>query len=178
MQWCLKTFYTSYHYSLEHLLKIYILNPDATIYGNDEAQIYDYGIFNQNDEALHTVNNDEEIFVKAKILFNEDIENPVISITVKDFHGKEICGTNTNFLRIDTGKCLKGHKYNFCFKQKLKLAPGKYTLSIGATRFDENGNHIIMNRNYDVLIFEITSDVGVVGYLKLDSEVTQKEINE
>ena len=83
----------------------------------------------------------------------------------------------TNFLGINTGKCLKGQKYIFEFRQKLGIAPGKYTLSIGCTRFDQNGNHIIMNRNYDILIFEVTSNVGVVGYLKLDSKIMYKQIN-
>lgn len=151
--------------------KHFTLNKDATIYGNNQAKIYDYGIFNEDGEAEQTVNNDEDVLIKAKVAFNEDIDNPIISITIKDFHGKEICGTNTSFLGIDTGKCLKGENYIFEFKQKLELAPGKYTLSIGCTRYDENGNHIIMNRNYDILIFEIISNRPVVGYLKLEPEV-------
>lgn len=157
--------------------KHFTLNSDATVYGNEEAVVYDYGMFNQKGEPLQTINNNEEISIKAKVKFNADIENPIVSVTIKDFHGKEISGTNTNFLGIDTGRCLKGQKYIFEFKQKLGLAPGKYTLSIGCTRYDEHGNHIIMNRNYDILIFEVTSDVGVVGYLKLDSDVEYKEVD-
>lgn len=156
--------------------KHFTLNPDATVYGNGQAQIYDYGIFNQEGEAEQTINNDEEVSIKAKVKFNEDVENPIISVTVKDFHGKEIWGTNTYFLDINTGRFIKGKNYMFEFKQKIALAPGKYALSIGCTRYDKDGNHIIMNRNYDALIFEITSDVGTVGYLKLDPEVQYKEI--
>ena len=156
----------------------FILNPDVTVYGNGEAQIYDYGIFNENNEAEQSVSNDEEVSVKLKVRFNENVNDPIISLTVKDFHGKEICGTNTEYLGIRTGSFTKGDDYVFEFKQKFLLAPGKYTLSIGCTRYDDDGNHIIMNRNYDILIFEVMSKTGVVGYLKLDSKVNYKSINE
>ena len=155
--------------------KHFTLNPDVTVYGNNEAHIYDYGIFNEKGNPESTIDNDKEVSIKLKVMFNEDVEEPILSITVKDFHGKEICGTNTNFLEINTGKCKKGEKYIFEFKQKLNLAPGKYTLSIGCTRYDNNGNHIIMNRNYDALIFEVISDKKLVGYFRINPEVTIKQ---
>lgn len=156
--------------------KHFTINPDMTVYGNNEAKIYDYGIFNKEGKPEMAVDNEEDVIIKLKVLFNKDIENPTISITVKDFHGKEICGTNTNFLGVDTGKCQEGKSYIFEFKQKLPLAPGKYTLSVSCTRFDENGNHIIMNRNYDAIIFEVISNKKLVGYLKIDPEVTVRPV--
>ena len=156
----------------------FVQNPDMMSYGNNEAHIYDYGIFNKDGNPEPTIDNSEEVSIKLKVLFNTDIQCPTMSITVKDFHGNEICGTNTNFLGIDTGKCLKGKSYIFEFKQKLPLAPGKYTLSISCSRYDENGNHIVMNRNYDALIFEVISDKKLVGYFKIDPEVSFKEIDE
>ena len=156
--------------------KHFTLNPDVVVYGNEEAIVYDYGIFNEKGQPETVVNNNEEIAVKLKVKFNKDIEEPVISMTIKDFHGKEMCGTNTNFLNINTGKCLKGEEYIYEFKQKVHLAPGKYTLSVSCTRFDENGNHIILNRNYDALIFEVVSDAKLVGYFKLDTKVSFKKM--
>ena len=56
------------------------------------------------------------------------------------------------------------------------LVANKYTLSISCNRFDENGELIIMNRNYDALIFEVVSDVKMVGYFKLDTKVGFKKM--
>ena len=154
----------------------FTINPDMTVYGNNEARIYDYGIFNKEGRPETLVNNNEDIIIKLKVLFNENIEDPIISITIKDFNGKEICGTNTEFLGIETGKFEKGQSYIFEFKQKTFLAPGKYTLSVSCTRYDKDGNHIIMNRNYDAIIFEVMSDDKFVGYYEIQPKVKFKEI--
>ena len=154
----------------------FTINPDMIVYGNNEAAIYDYGIFNNKSEPLTIINNDEEVSIKMKIQFNKTVKNPLVSVTIKDFNGKELCGNNTNFMGIDTGICNENDEYIFEFKQKLKLAPGKYTLSISCNRFDENGELIIMNRNYDALIFEITSYKKMVGCFDMDPKVTFKKI--
>ena len=154
----------------------FTINPDMIVYGNNEAKIYDYGIFNKEGRPETLINNNEEVKIKLKVLFNKNIECPTMSITIKDFNGKEICGTNTDFLGIDTGKCEKGKSYIFEFKQKLLLAPGKYTLSISCSRYDEDGNHIVMNRNYDAIIFEVMSDSKFVGYYEIQPQVKFKEI--
>ena len=154
------------------------VNPNMIVYGSDEAEIYDYGIFNSKGEFENVINNDDEISVKIKAKFKKDIECPTFSMTIKDFSGKEICGTNTNIQKLYTGKCLQNHEYICEFKQKMKLAPGKYTMSLSCSRYDANGELVPINRNYDALIFEVISKKPVVGYYELDTELTFKEIEE
>lgn len=157
--------------------KDFNLNPDMITYGTGEIKITDYGIFNEKDEPVPIFSSNEEVKIKLKAEFFEDVECPTFSITVKDFLGKEICGTNTNFLKIYTGNCKKGEQYIYEFKQKLMLAPGKYTLSISCSRFDFNGNLIPINRNYDALIFEVISDKNIVGYYDIDTKVEFEKID-
>ena len=156
--------------------KNFNLNPNMITYGTGEIKIIDYGIFNQKGEPESTITSNEPISIKMKAEFFKDVECPTFSITIKDFLGKEICGTNTNFLKIYTGKCKKGEKYIFEFKQKLMLAPGKYTLSLSCSRFDMNGDLIPINRNYDALIFEVISDKKIVGYYDIDTKVEIKKV--
>lgn len=156
--------------------KHFTINPDMIVYGNSEAVVTDYGIFDDDNQPISIVDNDENTHIKLKVLFNEDIEEPFASITIKDFHGKEMCGNNTNFMNIKTGNCMKGEEYIYDFEQKLKLAPGKYTLSVSCNRFDENGELIVMNRNYDALIFEVTSQKKMVGCFDMDPKVKIKKV--
>ena len=153
------------------------LNPDMIIYGNKEAEIYDFAIFNSKGEFESIVNSEEEISIKLKVKFLRDVECPTFSMTIKDFTGKEICGTNTNFEKIYTGKCKKGHEYMCEFKQKLRLTPGKYTLSLSCSKFDMNGNLVPINRNYDALIFEVISKTRVVGFYDIDAKIKFSEIS-
>ena len=154
------------------------LNPDMITYGNKEAQIYDFGIFNEKGEFEQIIDNNKEVTIKLKAKFNKDVECPTFSLTIKDFMGKEMCGTNTNIQKIYTGKCQKGKCYMCEFKQKIRLAPGKYTLSLSCSKYDMNGTLIPINRNYDALIFEVMSAIPVVGYCALDSKIQFNEIKE
>ncbi len=155
--------------------KNFTVNPDVLIYGNKEATIVDYGIFNMKEEPQPIIHNDEEILVKYRISFHKDVECPTFSMTIKDFQGKEICGTNSNLNKMYTGKCKAGEEYIVTFKQKIELAPGKYTLSLSCSRYGTDGEVIVINRNYDILIFEVISDTPVVGIYKLNSDIEVKK---
>lgn len=157
--------------------KYFTINPDTIQYGNKEAEIIDFGMFNHKGEPSSIIDSQEEITVKLKAVFHEDIECPTFSMTIKDFSGKEICGTNTNFLNYYTGNCKKNETYICEFKQKFQLAPGKYTLSLSCSRFDYNGEIVVMNRNYDLMIFEVMSSKKFVGYYNLDTEVLFSKID-
>jgi len=152
------------------------LNPDVIVYGNGEAEIYDFGMFNSKGEIDTIINNDEEISIKVKAKFNQDVNYPIFSMTVKNFNGKEICGTNTNIMKVYTGKCEAGKKYICEFKQKFNLKPGKYTLSLSCTKYSVDGEVVPINRNYDAFIFEVMAKRPVVGYYDLDPRINFWEI--
>lgn len=157
--------------------KYFTVNPNTIKYGNNEAEIIDYGIFNNKGEPTNIIDSQEDVIVKLKAKFNKDVECPTFSMTIKDFNGKEICGTNTNFLDYYTGNCKKDEVYICEFRQKFELAPGKYTLSLSCSRFDYNGEIVVLNRNYDLLLFEVMSSKKIVGYYNLNTDIRFKKIN-
>ncbi len=156
--------------------KYFNINPDVIQYGNKEAEIYDFGMFNSKGEPVSIIDSEEETIVKLKARFNEEVECPTFSMTIKDFQGKEICGTNTNYLDYYTGNCEKGKSYICEFRQKFRLAPGKYTLSLSCSKFDYNGEIVVLNRNYDLMIFEVMSTKKFVGFYDLNTQAYFSEI--
>jgi len=153
------------------------INPNVITYGSEEATIIDYGMFNKDNQPDTMINSEEEISIKLKVIINEDIECPTFSMMIKDFHGKEICGTNTNVSKIYTGKCKKGEIYKCEFNQKLMLAPGKYTLSLSCSKFDYNGELVPVNRNYDILLFEVMSNKKIVGIYDINAKINFEKMN-
>ena len=95
-------------------------------------------------EPVTLLDSQEEITVKVKAIFYKDIECPTFSMTIKNFNGKEMCGTNTSFRNVYTGFCKKDETYICEFKQKFKLAPGKYTISLSCSRYDANGEIVVI----------------------------------
>lgn len=140
-------------------------------YGNGQAEVIDYGIFDENGNYLQSIDNAKNVILKSKIRFNDTINEPIFTMTLKDFNGLEVCGTNTLIEKIATGKYQKGDIVEVSFKTRLQVAPNKYTLSFSCTHFKPNGELEVLNRKYDALLVEIISSKEHVGILSLDTKI-------
>ena len=152
----------------EHLVQ----NDKVITYGNGKAEVFDYGVFDEKGNYLSSIENDKEIYLKSRIRFNDEVSDPIFTMTIKDFKGLEMCGTNTLIESVETGKFKKGDVAEVTFKQKIKLGPGKYTLSFSCTHINNNGELEVLNRKYDALLIEILSTKECVGFIRLDSDIS------
>lgn len=157
-------------------MKNFNVNPNLIDYGNGEAQVIDFGIFDLDGNYKNIINNDEKIVLKSKIEFKKDVNDPIFTMTVKDFRGNDICGTNTIISDSPViGKFKKGDTAIAEFSQVLPLAPGKYTLSFSCTKFNNKGELEVLNRKYDALLIEILSDHPCIGVIQIDYDVRVKK---
>ena len=140
-------------------------------YGNSKADIIDFGIFDHNGKLTNMLMKKKDCTIKMKVLFHQDIENPIFAYTIKNVHGAEITGTNTMFERKDIPQAHKGEVYEISFKQRLLLQGGEYLLSFGCTGF-ENGEFVVFHRLYDITNIAVISEQDTVGVFDADSEVS------
>ena len=146
-------------------------NPNLIEYGNKNAEVIDYGIFDENGKYLNSIDNEKEIVLKSKIKFNKEVDNPIFTMTVKNFNGVEIAGTNSMIEKIYPGKFSKGDIVVAEFRQVLPIAPGQYTLSFSCTHINSKGKLEVLNRKYEALLIEIMSNKECVGIAKLDTKI-------
>lgn len=150
--------------------KNFQLNSNALNYGNNFAEIIDFGIFDEQDNPTTAFFNDEVVKVKMRIKFKHTVKDPIFAFTIKDVKGQELTGTNTMHEDIETGAFNPGDEAIIVFSQKIKLAGANYLLSLGCTGF-VGEKFIVYHRLYDILVLQITSVKGVVGVYYCDSEV-------
>lgn len=151
-------------------------NPDLITYGNGDAEVIDYGVFDLKNNYISAIENDREIVLKSKIIFNTDVKDPIFTMTLKDFKGLDIAGTNTLIEDVVTGIYKKDEVIEVSFKQKLNVAPGRYTLSFSCTHINNKGELEVLNRKYDALMVEVLSTKDIVGFVRLDSEIGIKRV--
>ena len=151
-------------------------NPNLIDYGNGAAQVIDYGMFDENGNYISVLENDKTVVLKSKILFKRDVKEPIFTMTVKDFKGLEMAGTNTLIEKVATGEYKKGDIVTAEFKQVINVAPGKYTLSFSCTHFNHKGELEVLNRKYDALLIEVLSTKDTVGLMRLDSKIKIEKI--
>jgi teichoic acid transport system ATP-binding protein len=154
----------------------FVQNPNITDYGDKRAEVIDYGMFDLHGRAINTFDNGELVVMKSKIKFNEDVSDPIFTLTLKDFHGNDITGTNTDYEKVLTGKFKKGDIAVCEFKQKIPVVPGKYTLSFSCTKYNLKGDLEVLNRKYDALLIEVISTKNSVGMIRMDSEIKVHKI--
>ena len=149
----------------------FVQNPNITDYGDRRAEVIDYGMFDQSGMPTNAFDNADVVTLKSKIKFNTDVTDPIFTVTVKDFHGNDIAGTNTEIEKVLTGSFKKGDIAVCEFKQKIPVAAGKYTLSFSCTKYNLNGNLEVLNRKYDALLIEAITTKNTVGVIRLDSNI-------
>ena len=149
----------------------FVQNPNITDYGDKRAEVIDYGMFDQAGMPTNAFDNADVVTLKSKIKFNTDVTDPIFTVTVKDFHGNDIAGTNTEIEKVLTGSFKKGDIAVCEFKQKIPVAAGKYTLSFSCTKYNLNGNLEVLNRKYDALLIEAITTKNTVGVIRLDSNI-------
>lgn len=152
-------------------------NPNLIQYGNGAAEVIDYGMFDEKGNYISVLENDKTVVLKSKIVFHQDVKDPIFTMTVKDFKGLEMAGTNTLIEKVATGEYKKGDVVIAEFKQVINVAPGKYTLSFSCTHFNHKGELEVLNRKYDALLIEVLSTKDTVGLMRLDSDIKIKKCN-
>ena len=138
---------------------------------NENPNLIEYGNLDADDNYLNAIDNDKIIKLKSKVKFNKDVDNPIFTMTIKNFNGIEIVGTNTMLEKIYPGKFKKGDIVTVEFIQKLPIAPNKYTLSFSCTHINGDGELEVLNRKYEALLIEILSSKDCVGFLRIDPKI-------
>ncbi len=146
-------------------------NPNLIEYGNLNAEVIDYGVFDSKGNYLNVIDNEKEVVLKSKIKFHKEVDNPIFTMTIKNFNGIEVAGTNTMIEKIYPGKYEKDDVVEVSFIQKLPLAPNKYTLSFSCTHINAKGELEVLNRKYEALLIEIISSKNCVGMVSLDTKI-------
>lgn len=149
----------------------FIQNPDMSDYGSKDAEVIDYGMFDLNGNYINTYDNQDEVILKSKIKFNKNVKDPIFTMTLKDFQGNDIAGTNTDIEKELTGEYKKGDIAVCEFRQRFPVSPGKYTLSFSCTKYDLDGSLTVLNRKYDALLIEVTTTKPTVGTVRIDSKI-------
>lgn len=145
-------------------------NPAVIDYGTKAAEIVDFALIDENGLITNSMYSGSEVTILMRVLFHEDISDPIFAYTLKDVMGLELVGTNTMFEGIDTGIVKKGEIKEIRFKQKLCLQAGEFLLSLGCTGYSK-GKFEVYSRLYDVCSMTMINSEQFVGKWNAHSEI-------
>ncbi len=144
------------------------LNPSLVEYGEKNAQIIDYGLYDEKDLPTSNFIKGSVFTVKMRIRARETVLEPIFAFTIKNLKGIEICGTNTTMEKIPVPTMHAGEEHIVSFTQKIDLQGGEYLLSLGCTGY-QDGMFRVFHRLYDVISLTVVSSRDTVGFYDMNS---------
>lgn len=150
----------------------YKLNDEIIEYGDNSAEIVDFGVFDQKGNIATTYYRNEIYTVRMRVKFYKEINDPIFAITYKDIMGLEIAGTNTMQEEIITGNYQNGDDVTVSFQAKFPFQNQNFYISLGCTKFNQLGELEVAHRLYDVLCVQTVGAKVTNGFFDMDTTVT------
>ncbi len=147
------------------------INPEVLEYGSKTAEIVDFAFLDANGRYSNVIEKGTKMTVKMKVLFHEDIAEPIFAFSFKNLLGIELCGTNTMFEKIEITPKAAGDVQVISFVQDMDLQGGEYLLSLGCTGYP-HGEFTVYHRLYDVCNLTVVSTKNTVGYYDMNTKIT------
>ena len=146
------------------------VNPNMLEYGTKLAEIVDFAVLDDKDRCTNTIEKSSSFRIRMKVVFHQDIQEPIIAYTFKDIKGTEITGTNTLFEKKSVEHSQAGDCCTVTFEQEMFLQGGEYLLSFGCTGY-KDGEFTVFHRLYDACNITVVSNKNTVGFYDMNSKV-------
>lgn len=146
------------------------VNPNMLEYGTKLAEIVDFAVLDDKDRCTNTIEKSSSFRIRMKVVFHQDIQEPIMAYTFKDIKGTEITGTNTLFEKKSVEHSQTGDSCTVTFEQEMFLQGGEYLLSFGCTGY-KDGEFTVFHRLYDACNITVVSNKNTVGFYDMNSKV-------
>lgn len=146
------------------------VNPNMLQYGTKLAEIVDFAVLDDKDRCTNTIEKGSSFRIRMKVVFHQDIQEPIMAYTFKDIKGTEITGTNTLFEKKSVEHSQAGDSCTVTFEQEMFLQGGEYLLSFGCTGY-KDGEFTVFHRLYDACNITVVSNKNTVGFYDMNSKV-------
>lgn len=146
------------------------VNPNMLEYGTKLAEIVDFAVLDDKDRCTNTIEKGSSFRIRMKVVFHQDIQEPIMAYTFKDIKGTEITGTNTLFEKKSVEHSQTGDSCTVTFEQEMFLQGGEYLLSFGCTGY-KDGEFTVFHRLYDACNITVVSNKNTVGFYDMNSKV-------
>ncbi len=146
------------------------VNPETLEYGDKRAEILDFAILDHTGKITNVIEKGQNCTIKMKVLFHQEVAEPIFAFTLKNLMGIELTGTNTLLEKQMVEPKKPGDIQIVGFTQKMTMQGGEYLLSLGCTGYDKEAFKV-HHRLYDVCSLGVISEKNTVGYFDMESTV-------
>ena len=150
------------------------VTPQFTFrHGDGSAEILRVDLLDASRRPITMVETGQLVHLRVRVVFHEDLEDPVYGFVIRNRHGINLYGTNTKVQGIKPGLVKRGERTETTFSFNCWLASDLYSISIAV--------HSPTSVSFDwmdgTLYFRVFSEVAIEGVANLDARATVEPIN-
>jgi ABC-type polysaccharide/polyol phosphate transport system ATPase subunit len=149
---------------------------DEFNYGGEKAEIISYSISDKDGHESKVISSSEFFTISFTVLGKELIKKPIYAMTIRDTKGQQIYGQNTLFSKIPTNDLEIGKKVKITFQLSANLGAGKYLISFGVTRFQDDDELEVIHRRYDAEELQIINSDGSFGIANCSCSINYEDL--
>jgi ABC-type polysaccharide/polyol phosphate transport system ATPase subunit len=139
-------------------------------HGNGSAEVLSVDLIDSSRERIAMVETGRLVELRVRVLFNENLEDPVYGFIIRNRHGIHMYGTNTKVQGVNSGKLRAGQTVETIFAFNCWLAPDLYSISVAV----HSPNAVSFDWLDGALFFRVFSDIPIEGVANLNATVTTR----
>jgi len=147
---------------------------DGKRYGFGAAAIKSYTLQNAAGLSTTSITSGERIVVRARVEFNDVIQNPVVGLTIHSSTGLDVYGTNTSYAKTAISPKRAGDAIEAEFALDAWLREGNYSISLGIVDLTD-GTVTPADRWVDAISFDVSKRAEIIGIVDLRADVRVDE---
>ncbi len=141
-------------------------------HGNGSAEILRVDLLDASRRQIAMAETGQLVHVRVRVVFHEDIEDPVYGFVIRNRHGINLYGTNTKVQGIKPGLVRRGERVETTFSFNCWLAPDLYSISIAV----HSPNSVSFDWLDGALFFRVFSEIAIEGVANLNAHATTESI--
>jgi hypothetical protein len=138
----------------------------GAVYGNGAVTLHDIRLEVADDDG--SIATGDRIAVCFDAEAHETVDDTVFGLILRANDGTYLYDTNTLWRRMATGHLRAGDRRAVRFELVANLLPGRYTVTVAASRHD---GKVVHDWHTDALGFDVTGPFVANGVVELDGEI-------
>lgn len=142
-------------------------------HGNNYAEVLQVEFLNRSDEPVELVDSGDLVRLRMRFVGHQDLPEVVCGFMIRNRHGINIYGTNTEQRRFDLGPMQRGEIKEATFTFNCSLGQEHYFISVAV----HSPDGIAYDWLDGVIFFRVACPVEMEGIANLNANVTAKTVD-
>ena len=144
-------------------------------WGDQRGQIQDYVLLINDEPASSMCQSGDRIDLLLRIVFKDDVHNPIFGLTLKTSDGIVVYGANTRDRKCDVPAGKAGSELLIRYSFAINLVGGDYFISLGLADDDEQKDNLAVDRRYDLIHLQVRAEQNDFGISALNMDISIDE---